>query len=122
MRNKIITFLLLLNFVATISVGYIIYKDNADQANKLAQQLINKKPTVIEIEAPNKGYDEEFQKNVYQGMSRLMMGQNLINLRMLSLHHFVKPHDDEFYEHCPECQLEKESIINEDSVTSLEEE
>ncbi len=111
MRNKIITFLLLLNFVTTISVGYIIYKENA-----------NKKPTVIEIEAPNKGYDEEFQKNVYQGMSRLMMGQNLINLRMLSLHHFVKPHDDEFYEHCPECQLEKESIINEDSVTSREEE
>ena len=114
--KKLLIFLLLLNFVTTLSVGYIIYDKTS-----------NKKPTIIEIEPPIKGdidelvaVDKEFRKNVYEGMSRLMYGQNMINLRLLSLHHFVKPHTDEFYENCPECKLERQQILEEDkeSVTS----
>ena len=108
--RKLLIFLLLLNFITTLSVGYIIY----DETN-------NKKATIIEIEPPIEGdidelvsVDREFRTNVYKGISRLMYGQNMINLRMLSLHHFVKPHADEFYEDCPECQLEKQKILEEE--------
>ena len=30
MRNKIIVFLLLLNFITTLTVGYTLYTDNSD--------------------------------------------------------------------------------------------
>jgi len=100
--KKVIVFLLLLNFTATIAVGYTIYKNNS------------KKPYEINIESPSKIEDEQFKANVYEGMNRLMMGQNMINLRMLSLHHFMKPHADEFYENCPECQLERQQILKEE--------
>jgi len=99
--KKVIVFLLLLNFTATIAVGYTIYKNNS------------KKPYEINIESPSKIEDEQFKANVYEGMNRLMMGQNMINLRMLSLHHFAKPHGEDFYEHCPECQLEQQKILEE---------
>jgi len=110
MKSKLFIFLLLLNLVTTLSVGYIIYKEN-----------INKKPTIIEIEPPINGDieelvagDKEFKTNVYNGLSRVIYGQNMINLRMLSLHHFMKPHADEFYENCPECQLERQQILKEE--------
>ena len=109
--KKIIVFLLLLNFTATIAVGYTIYKNNS------------KKPYEINIESPSKIEDEQFKANVYEGMKRLMVGQNMINLRMLSLHHFVKPHGEDFYEHCTECQLEKQKILEEqkNNITFSEE-
>ena len=101
--KRLIVFLLLLNFITTLAVGYTIYTDNS-----------KKKPYIIEIESPTEGDDEQFKEDIYKGMSRLMMGQNYLNLRLLSLHHFVKPHVDEFYEHCPECQLEKKKILKEE--------
>ena len=117
MTNKLFIFLLLLNFITTLSVGYIIY----DEAS-------NKKPTIIEIEPPINGdidellsVDKEFKTNVYNGMGRLIYGQNMINLRLFALHHYIKPHS-QFIEGCPECEIEKQKILKEDkeSVTFLE--
>jgi hypothetical protein len=109
--KKLLVFLLLLNFVTTLSVGYIIY----DEAS-------NKKPTIIEIEAPIEAdieelisIDKEFKTNVYKGLSRLMYGQNMINLRLFALHHYVKPHDEGFIEGCPECEIEKQNILQEEN-------
>jgi hypothetical protein len=81
-----------------MTVGYAVYTNVSKEYN-------------IELEVPPQ--NKEFETDVYEGLSRLMMGQNMLNLRMLSLHHFVKPHDDEFYPNCPECQLEKQKIIQE---------
>ena len=39
--KKLLIFLLLLNFVTTLSVGYIVY-----------EKASNKKPTIIEVETP----------------------------------------------------------------------
>ena len=105
--KKLIVFLLLLNFIATISVGYTIYENNL-------------KPYQISIENPNTKEDEKFKEEVYRGLGRLMYGQNMMNLRMLSLHHFVKPHGNDIYEHCPECQLEHPGILEgqKNNVTS----
>ena len=107
--KRLIVFLLLLNFVTTLAVGYTVYSNTS-----------SKKPYVIEIESPTRGDDEKFKKDVYEGLSRLMIGQNMLNLRMLSLHHFVKPHGEDFYEHCPECQMEQHKIIEEekDKITA----
>lgn len=116
--KKLLVFLLLLNFVTTLSVGYVIYEDNS-----------NKKTTIVEIEPPINGdidellsVDKEFKKHVYEGMTRILYGQNMINLRLFALHHYIKPHDDQFIEGCPECEMEKQKIIQEDkeSVTVLE--
>ena len=117
MKSKLFIFLLLLNFITTLSVGYIIYDETS-----------NKKPTIIEIEPPIGGdidellaVDKEFKTNVYNGMGRLIYGQNMINLRLFALHHYIKPHDEGFIEGCPECELEKQKILQEDkeSVTFL---
>ena len=101
--KRLIIFLLLLNFVTTLAVGYTIYTNNSKKISH-----------VIEIESPTEGDDEQFKEDIYKGMSRLMMGQNYLNLKLLTLHHFVKPHVDEFYEHCPECQLERQKILEEE--------
>jgi len=91
-----------------MAVGYAAYKNNS------------KKPYEINIESSSKIEDEQFKANVREGMRRLMMGQNMINLRMLSIHHFAKPHGKDFYEHCPDCQLEKQKILEEkkNNITS----
>ena len=116
--KKLLVFLLLLNFVTTLSVGYIIYEEAS-----------NKKPTIIEVEAPINGDieelmtgDKEFKTNVYNGLSRVIYGQNMINLRLFALHHYIKPHDEGFIKGCPECEIEKQKILQEDkeSVTLLE--
>ena len=115
--KKLLVFLLLLNFVTTLSVGYIIY-----------EKASNKKPTIIEVEAPITGDIEElmtgnreFKTNVYNGLSRIIYGQNMINLRLFALNHYIKPHGDKFIEGCPECEIEKQKILQEDkeSVTFL---
>ena len=113
--KKIFVFLLLLNFITTLSVGYIIYDESS-----------NKKATIIELEPPIQGdidellaVDKEFKKNVYNGLSRVIYGQNMINLRLFALHHYIKPHGETFIEGCPECEIEKQKILQEDkeSVT-----
>jgi hypothetical protein len=52
-------------------------------------------------------------------MARLLYGQNIINLRLFALHHYAKPHDGEFIEGCPECEIEKQKALQEksDSIT-----
>tara|TARA_Y100000310_G_C20117677_1_gene550017 strand:- start:135 stop:494 length:360 start_codon:yes stop_codon:yes gene_type:complete len=116
--KKIFVFLLLLNFITTLSVGYVVY-----------EKASSKKATIIELEPPIQGdidellaVDKEFKKNVYEGMARLMYGQNMINLRLFALHHYIKPHGASFIEGCPECELEKQKIIEEEkeSITLLE--
>ena len=115
--KKIFTLLLLLNLISTLSVGYIIYEETS-----------SKKSSIIEIESPVTGDieellngDKEFKSNVYQGMGRLLMGQQMNTLRLFALHHYLKPHV-EFIENCPECEIEKQKILQEDkeSVTALE--
>jgi hypothetical protein len=110
MRNKLITFLLLLNFVTTLTVGYTIYTNNSHSPD-------------VEI---GEGY-EKFKKNMYQGLGILMSGQSQLsinqdrlNIDLLRVHHFIKPHADTFYENCPECQLEKQRILQEEqgNITS----
>ena len=109
--KKLLIFLLLLNFITTLSVGYIIYEDNS-----------NKKATIIEIKSPIQGdIDKEFKNHVYEGMSRLLYGQNMINLRLFALHHYIQPHNEEFIEGCPECEMERQRILQSDkeNVTFL---
>jgi Zn finger protein HypA/HybF involved in hydrogenase expression len=114
MHNKLITFLLLLNFVTTLTVGYTIYTNNSHSHD-------------LEI-----GEDyKKFKENVYQGLGLLMSGQSQLslnqdrlNIDILRIHHFVRPHADEFYENCPECQLERQKILQEENgniTSSLEE-
>ena len=83
MFKKVITFLLLLNFVTTLSVGYIVYTNVS-------------KDHLITVESPP--LNKEFETNTYNGMSRLMMGQNFLNIGLLRLHHFAAPHADVFYD------------------------
>jgi hypothetical protein len=113
--QKLFIYLLLLNFITTLLVGYVIYEDN-----------FNKKAVVVEIESPIRGdvdkliaIDKEFKKHTYEGMARLLYGQNIINLRLIALHHYAKPHDGEFIEGCPECEIEKQKALQEksDSIT-----
>ncbi len=99
-----------------MSVGYINYEAST-----------NKKPTILEVEAPFTGDieelmagDKEFKSNVYEGMGRLLMGQQMNTLRLFALHHYLKPHV-EFIKGCPECEIERQKILEEDkeSVTSI---
>jgi hypothetical protein len=115
--KKLIIFLLLLNFLSTVSVGYINYEANT-----------SKKPTLLEIEKPITGDieelmagDREFKQDVYNGLTQLIMEQKMNTLRMFALHHFLKPHV-EFKEGCPECEMEKQKILEEEkeSVTSTQ--
>ena len=108
--KRLITFLLLLNFVTTLAVGYTIYTGNS-----------KKESYVIEIESPTEGDDEQFKKNMYKAIGMLMSGQSQLaanqgrlSIDILRIHHFVKPHADEFYENCPECQLERQEILEEE--------
>ena len=101
MKNRLITLLLLLNLIATITAGYLIYtKEN--------------EATVSE--------NKLFEKNVYQAISMLMSGQSQLslnqdglNIALLRVHHFVEPHTDRFYENCPECLKDRARIIKEDN-------
>ena len=115
--KKTLVFLLLLNFIATVSIGYINYEANT-----------SKKPTLLEIEKPITGDieelmagDREFKKDVYNGLSQLIMEQRMNTLRMFALPHFLKPHV-EFKKGCPECEMEKQKILEEEkeSVTSTQ--
>ena len=111
MNNRIIVFLLLLNLVTTLAVGYTVYKNVSKEFN-------------IAIETPEE--DKKFKENVYQGLSMIMQGQSQLvrnqqdlNIGILRIHHFVAPHADQFYEACPECEEDKQRILDEEkeSVT-----
>jgi|TARA_R110000824_G_scaffold67972_1_gene176047 hypothetical protein len=101
--RKLIIALLLLNFVATLTVGYMFYEKS--------QQDIE-----LTIEVPDLKEQREFRKNGYQGMVRVLENQRLNFLRILSLHHFLEPHENGEYESCPECQ--KHLQENQDKIIS----
>ena len=112
MNNRLIVFLLILNLITTLAVGYTVYKNVSGEYN-------------IVVETPPQ--DKEFQENMYNGLSMLMAGQsqlvqnqNDLNIGILRVHHYVEPHADQFYENCPECKLERQQILEEEkeSVTS----
>jgi len=109
-NSKLIVFLLLVNLVTTLVVGYTVYTNVSKEYN-------------ITVEAPpvpEGSEDKKFETDVYNGLSRLMMGQNYLNIGLLRVHHYVEPHADQFYENCPECKLERQQILEEEkeSVTS----
>ena len=67
---------------------------------------------------------------MYQGLGMLMSGQSQLsanqqrlNIDILRIHHFVEPHDEKFYEGCPECQLEHPEKLEKmkNNITSSEE-
>ena len=112
MFRKLTFFLLLANVVTMLSVGYVVYTSS------------QKKPQFVEIEVPVE--DKEFQANMYKGMSMLMTGQSQLasnqedlNMSIFRVHHFVEPHANTFYKDCPECQMERQNILEDEkeSVT-----
>ena len=115
--KKTLVFLLLLNFIATVSIGYINYEANTSKQPTLLEK---EKPITGDIEELMAG-DREFKKDVYNGLSQLIMEQRMNTLRMFALHHFLKPHV-EFKKGCPECEMEKQKILEEEkeSVTSTQ--
>ena len=70
----------------------------------------------LTIEVPDLKEQREFRKNGYQGMVRVLENQRLNFLRILSLHHFLEPHENGEYKSCPECQKHLEK--NKDSIIS----
>ena len=111
MKSRIIIFLLLLNLVTTLVVGYTVYTNVSEEST-------------ITVETSPEG--KKFEENMYKGLSMLMSGQsqlfinqNDLNISILRVHHFVAPHVDKFYNECPECQKEKQRIFEEekDNIT-----
>ena len=103
MRNKPIFFLLMVNLITTLTVGYTLYTDDSK----------------------DKDY-EHFKENVYQAMGMLMSGQSQLsvnqeglNMALYRVHHFVKPHV-ELHPNCPECEIDKQKILEEekDNITA----
>ena len=60
--------------------------------------------------------DKKFRADVYRGLGQLMMGQSVMSVGQLRIHHFAEPHSDNFYEQCPECQKERQVIIKEGGI------
>jgi len=118
MFKKLIIFCLLLNFVA---VGFVIswtWKVNQDLSNHSEAVKL-----LTSMQLKNKEDNEKFKANTYQalglimsGQSQIVKNQNDLNIGILRVHHFVEPHTEAFYKHCPECQREQEDIQNQ-SVT-----
>ncbi len=106
MFKKIALFLLLLNLVAVLVIGYKINKHLSFQEDALK--------LIINMEIKLKEDDEKFRANMHKGLglimsgqSRLVVNQELLNVGILRVHHFSEPHDEKFYPACPECQKEK---------------
>ena len=130
MRYKLTVFLLLLNLVTTLTVGYTIYSTtpildqdalrlNSKQLEEIKKHYVNLRTEVELADIPNPE-DKSFRENMYKGMSMIMSGQGQLssnqqrlNIDLLRLHHFIEPHADKFYAECPECQKEKKQIVNE---------
>ena len=107
MNSKLIIFLVLLNLVTTLTVGYTIYTNVSKEYN-------------ITVEASSLPEDSEdledkqFKIDVYNALSNLILGQNYLNVGLLRIHHYTEPHADKFYDNCPECELEKQQILKEE--------
>ena len=101
--KKLIIVLLLLNFAATSTVGYMFYEESQREIE-------------LTIKVPDLDEQRAFRQNVYQGLVRGLENQRLNFLRLLALHHFVKPHKDGEYKDCPECQRYLEE--NKDKIIS----
>jgi len=111
MFKKLFIFLLLANIATTLTIGYTVYTKP------------QRKPYVLEIETPVE--DEEFKENMYEafgmlmsGQSQLAVNQESLNMALYRVHHFAKPHV-EFHPSCPECEIDKQKILEEekDSIT-----
>lgn len=100
--KKLIIGLLLLNFAATSTVGYMFYEESQREIE-------------LTIKIPDLEEQRAFRQNVYQGLARGLENQRLNFLRLLSLHHFLKPHENGEHESCPECQKYLEE--NKDNIT-----
>ncbi len=94
---KTIKVLLLLNLIAIISTGYIIYNKPAG-------------PLSIDIVGKTTQEQKDFQMNTFMGLQTLYSEVQRNRLGVLSVHHYVKPHA-EFFENCPECQKDRSEII-----------
>lgn len=108
--RRLIVFLLLLNFITILTVGYTLYTNDSKA-----------KPYIIEIESPDEGDNEKFKENMYKALGMIMSGQSQLaanqgrlSVDILRVHHFAAPHANEFYENCPECQMEKQKILEEE--------
>ena len=106
---------LALNFVGTMFIEYRINKNLSQQSEATKLQ--------VSMELKNKEDTKKFRANLYQalgimmsGQSQIVQNQNDLNIGILRVHHFVEPHSESFYEHCPECQREQEEI-QKDSIT-----
>tara|TARA_Y100000310_G_scaffold332135_1_gene407134 strand:- start:1266 stop:1694 length:429 start_codon:yes stop_codon:yes gene_type:complete len=110
---SLIVFLLLSNILVTVIVS--------DNINKNLHQKDMALKLLIEMELKKKTDNEKFRSNIYQAFSMLMSGQSQLavnqerlNIDILRIHHFVKPHV-KFYPACPECQEDKKHILDEES-------
>ena len=109
MFNKIVILLLSLNFITTMVVGYFIHSNMSTEVSHI-KKVLTFEPS---IEDP---IDKKFRADVYRGLGQLMMGQSIMSVGQLRIHHFTEPHSDKFYEQCPECQKERGAIIKESRI------
>ncbi len=109
MFNKIMILLLSLNFITTMVVGYAIHSNISTEVSHI-KKVLTFEPT---FEDPT---DKKFRADVYKGLGQLMMGQSIMSVGQLRIHHFAEPHSDKFYENCPECQKESKEIIKEGGI------
>jgi len=107
MNSKLIVFLLLLNLVTTLVVGYTVYTNVSKEYNI----TVEASSLPEDSEDPE---DKQFKIDMYNGLSNLMLGQNYLNVGLLRIHHYAEPHADKFYENCPDCELEKQRILKEE--------
>ena len=115
MFNKIIILLLSLNFITTMVVGYVIHSNMSTEVSHI-KKVLTLEPT---FEDPT---DKKFRADVYRGLGQLMMGQSIMSVGQLRIHHFAEPHADKFYEQCPECQKERDTIIKEGRIKNQDSE
>ena len=106
MFNKIMILLLSLNLITTMVMGYIIHSNMSTEVSHI-KKVLTFEPS---IEDP---IDKKFRADVYRGLGQLMMGQSVMSVGQVRIHHFAEPHSDKFYEQCPECQKERQVIIKE---------
>ena len=109
MFNKIMILLLSLNLITTMVMGYIIHSYMSTEVSHI-KKVLTFEPS---IEDP---IDKKFRADVYRGLGQLMMGQSVMSVGQLRIHHFAEPHSDKFYEQCPECQKERQVIIKEGGI------
>ena len=113
MFKKMALSLLLLNLLAVLLIGHRVNKHLSFQEESLE--------TIINMELKLKEDDEKFRANMYKGLGLIMSGQSrtavnqqMLDMGLLRIHHFVEPHGKKLYPACPECQKEKGIILPEE--------